>query len=332
MHESVLKSEFVFELENAPTPECHASTVAESKEGLVAAWFAGTKEKNKDVGIWVSRLEGTNWTAPVEVVNGVQDDGTRYPCWNPVLFQPEDHSLMLFYKVGPSPREWWGMLVTSDDGGKTWSAPEKLPEGILGPIKNKPVQLANGDLLCPTSTEHDGWRVQIERTADFGKTWTTTGDLNDGKEIGAIQPSILFHADSQLQILCRTKNEFISESWSNDNGETWSPMTMTDLPNPNSGIDAVTLKDGRQLLIYNPTNGDWGARVPLSVAISPDGKKWTRVFDLEPVTNPDTVDDEEYSYPGVIQTADGLVHIVYTWNRKSVRHVVLDPAKLEGVE
>ncbi|KAA3657924.1 MAG: sialidase, partial [Calditrichaeota bacterium] len=184
MHESVLKSEYVFELENAPTPECHASTVAESKDGLVAAWFAGTKEKNKDVGIWVSRLVGTNWTAPVEIVNGVQDDGTRYPCWNPVLFQPEDQPLMLFYKVGPSPREWWGMLVISDDGGNTWSEPQKLPGGILGPIKNKPVQLANDDFLCPTSTEHDGLKVQIERTTDLGQTWTTTGDINDGKKIG----------------------------------------------------------------------------------------------------------------------------------------------------
>ncbi|KAA3618973.1 MAG: sialidase [Calditrichaeota bacterium] len=332
MHSAIIISEFIFELENAPTPECHASTIAEADGKLVAAWFAGTKEKNKDVGIWIALHDGEKWSSPVEVINGVQLDGTRYPCWNPVLFQPEDQPLMLFYKVGPNPREWWGMVMSSDDGGKTWSEPEQLADGILGPIKNKPIQLANGDLLSPTSTEHDGWKVQIERSSDLGISWSTTGDLNDGKKIGAIQPTILSYADNRLQLLCRTENGFISECWSENDGETWGPMTAMDLPNPNSGIDGVTLSDGRQLLIYNPTGGKWGARVPLTVAVSEDGKKWTPLFDLEPVTDPNTVDDEEYSYPSIIQTADEQIHVVYTWNRKSVRHVVLDPRKLNSKE
>jgi predicted neuraminidase len=82
-------------------------------------------------------------------------------------------------------------------------------------------------------------------------------------------------------------------------------------------------------LVYNPTAGDWGARVPLSVAVSSDGVQWDRVLDLEPVTDPTTVDDEEYSYPGVIQAKDGRVHVVYTWNRKTVKHVVIDPGGIE---
>ncbi len=332
MFDPVVQSEFIFSLEDAPTPECHASTIAESQGRLVAAWFAGTKEKNRDVGIWISHKADGRWSEPFEVVNGVQKDGNRYPCWNPVLFQPENGALMLFYKVGPNPREWWGMQTTSADGGKTWSQPQKLPPGILGPIKNKPLQLATGTLFCPTSTEHDGWKIQIERSDDLGKTWSTTGDLNDGKNIGAIQPTILSYSNGRLQLLCRTENGFIAECWSPDNGKTWGALRATDLPNPNSGIDGLSLRDGRQLLVYNPTAGEWGARVPLSVAVSNDGKKWQPVFDLEPVTNPATVDEEEYSYPGVIQTADGMVHIVYTWNRKTVKHVVLDPEKLLAAE
>lgn len=327
-HKSFIIEEFIYEIEDALTPQCHASTVAASGDVIIAAWFGGTEERNDDVGIWVSRKVNKGWSKPSEIVNGIQEDGSRFPCWNPVLFQPKDSPLILFYKVGPNPREWWGLYVTSLDNGETWSKPVKLPDGIYGPIKNKSVQLNNGDILSPTSTEHDGWKVQIERSVDLGKTWTSTGDLNDGIKYGAIQPSILFHPNNNLQILARTENSVISQSWSNDNGKTWSEMESLGLPNPNSGIDAETLNDGRHLLVYNPTEENWGDRVPLSIAISNDGKKWKDVLELESVTNPETTDDEEYSYPSLIETSDGLVHIVYTWNRKTVKYVVLDPLKI----
>ena len=321
---AIVKTEFIYE--SAPFPECHASTLAETKTGLIAAWFGGTKEKAPDVGIWVSRYLDGKWTASVEVANGVQPDGKRHPAWNPVLFQPREGPLMLFYKIGPDPEGWWGLLRTSDDGGATWSAEHRLPDGILGPIKNKPVQLSNGDILCPTSTEHSGWRVHFERTPDAGKTWTATAPLNDGTMLSAIQPSILFHKDNRLQAIGRTRMGWLFELWSEDGGTTWGPMQLNSLPNPNSGTDAVTLRDGRQLLVYNhtgPKPGHWGgARSPLNVAISSDGKDWQAALVLEGEPG------REFSYPAVIQTADGLVHITYTWQRKRVRHVVLDPAKL----
>jgi len=314
----LLKSEFIYE--TAPFPSCHASTITETKEGLIAAWFGGTDEKEPDVGIWVARYEGGHWTAPVEVANGVESPAKRYPTWNPVLFQPKTGPLLLFYKVGPNPDRWWGMVMTSDDAGKTWSKPRRLPDGIVGPIKNKPVQLANGDLLSPSSSEDVGWRVHFERSSDLGQTWTSTPPVNDGKKIGAIQPSILFHPDGKLQALGRTRQGKIFETWSADDGRTWSEMTLTDLPNPNAGTDAVTLKDGRQLLIYNPvTKG----RSPLALAVSPDGKAWSAalVFENEP--------GKEFSYPAIIQTRDGLVHITYTWKRQRIKHAVVDPTKLQ---
>ncbi len=328
-HESIVLEEFVYQIEDAKTPQCHASTIAESGGVLVSAWFGGTEEKNDDVGIWVSRKVDGKWSIPIEVANGVQEEGSRYPSWNPVLFKPENEPLILFYKVGPNPQEWWGLYTTSEDDGLTWSEPIRLPDGIYGPIKNKSVELSNGDILSPTSTEHDGWKVQIERSADGGKTWKSTGDLNDPEEFGAIQPAILIHSNDTLQILSRTKNSVISESWSYDSGYNWSKMVSIGLPNPNSGIDAVTLKDGRHLLVYNPTDKNWGDRVPLSVAVSSDGKQWNEFMELESVTDPETADEEEYSYPSIIQTSDGLVHIVYTWNRKTVKYVVLDPTKIK---
>ncbi len=330
-HPAVITQEFIYDLEDALTPECHASTVEVSNRTVVASWFGGTKEKNKDVGIWVSRNINGSWSVPVEVVNGVQDDGTRYPCWNPVLFKPEDRSLHLFYKVGPSPREWWGMVMTSDDDGRTWSDPVKLTEGILGPIKNQPIQLDDGTILSPSSNEtKDGvWTIHIETSDDFGKSWSKTGPLNEPDKFGAIQPVIYKYGNGKFQLLSRTKNGVIGQNWSTDGGQTWSEMTATSLPNPNSGIDGVTLKDGRQLLVYNPTDKNWGDRVPLSIAISNDGKKWKRVLDLEPLRKTTDKEGEEYSYPTVIQAEDGIIHLVYTWNRKTVKYITLNPEKLE---
>jgi predicted neuraminidase len=317
----LLKSEFIFE--TAPFPQCHASTIVETDGGLVAAWFGGTHERHPDVGIWLSRLVDGKWTAPIEVANGIESATNRYPCWNPVLFQPRNGPLMLFYKVGPSPSTWWGMLMQLQDlqSGfeKHLPMPRRLPEEILGPIKNKPVQLANGDILCPSSTEDHGWRVHFEWTSDFGKTWHKTQPANDGKTIGAIQPSILFHSDKRLQALGRTRQGKIFESWSEDNGRTWGEMKLTSLPNPNSGIDAVTLRDGRQLLVYNhSTKG----RSPLNVALSSDGKKWEAALTLEGEPG------KQFSYPAVIQTKDGLVHITYTWKRERIKHAVVDPTRL----
>ena len=259
---------------------------------------------------------------------------------------------MLFYKVGPSPATWWGMMMTSSDGGKTWSPPTRLPDGILGPIKNKPVQLANGDILSPTSVEGDGgWRVHFERSSDLGKTWSATPPVNDGKEIGAIQPSILFYANGKLQVIGRTKNDKLFEIWSDDNGATWGKMSLMDLPNPNSGTDAVTLRDGRQFLVYNHnlrTGSNNKGRSPLNVAISGPGSlpvsskslglassethrleacattNWQAALVLE--NNPDA--PSGFAYPAVIQTRDGLVHITYTWERQRIKHVVIDPAEL----
>ncbi|MBL7737976.1 MAG: family 78 glycoside hydrolase catalytic domain [Chitinophagaceae bacterium] len=322
----IVKDQFIFE--RASFPESHSATITETPEGLVAAWFGGTKEGNKDVCIWTSHLVNNKWTEPAKVADGVLNDSTRYACYNPVLFYAPNGELLLFYKIGPNVAGWTGWMKHSKDNGKTWSEREALPDGFLGPIKNKP-ELINGVLLCPSSTEKNGWKAHIEYTTDFGKTWTKSVPVNDGKSIQAIQPSILKYADGRLQILCRSRNTTLNESWSHDGGKTWSEMKASPLPNNNSGTDAVTLKDGRQLLVYNHRLPDatWvngkGPRTPLNVAVSKDGKKWFAALVLEdsPIS--------QYSYPSVIQSKDGLVHIVYTWRREKVKHVVVDPAKLE---
>ncbi|MGI9244475.1 MAG: exo-alpha-sialidase [Verrucomicrobiales bacterium] len=320
------KPELIYSLDDRPTPQCHASTIAETADGVVAAWFGGKREKATDVGIWFSRHRGGHWSRPVELVDGSEGEEKEFPCWNPVLHQVEGGPLMLFSKVGPTPSSWWGMLITSDDQGESWSEPRRLGEdaaigNLLGPVKNKPLVLADGKtLICPSSSEHDGWRVHFELTPDLGKTWSVIGPINDGKEFAAIQPSILQHGDGRLQVLCRSQQGVVASAFSGDGGRTWGPLTATDLPNPNAGTDAVTLADGRHILVFNPTTRKSVGRGELAVAISDDGESWHRIATLEKERG-------EFSYPAVIQTSDGNIHITYTYQRRSIKHVVLSPPR-----
>ena len=305
----------------APFAQCHASTIAETGSGLVAAWFGGTAEGKADVGIWVSRRERGRWTAPVEVARGIGEGGRREPCWNPVLFRPSGGPLLLFYKAGPSPATWWGLMTRSVDDGRTWAEARPLPDGILGPVKNHPLELADGTILCGGSTEHDGWRVRFEATRDKGATWTATPPVNDGRSPGLIQPALLRDGPGGIIALMRSDAGRIYESRSVDGGASWSPPGPTVFPNPNSGIDTVTLRDGRHLLVYNPVTEGRGI---LAVAVSDDARNWTRALTLEEEKG------AEFSYPAVVQARDGSVHVTYTRNRRTIRHVVLDPAALKA--
>lgn len=329
----LVSTEFIYT--KASFPECHASTICETSRGLVAAWFGGKKEGDQDVGIWSSYHDGQSWSSPVQVADGVQHDGLRYPCWNPVLYQPPgDAPTLLFFKVGPNPREWWGEMLVSYDRGRSFVERRRLPEGIDGPVRCKPVLMPDGKtLLCGSSTEYDGWRVHFESIllADGQPhgTWKRVGPINTAAEFNAIQPTFLTHADGKIQVLCRTKEGVISSSISADQGQTWSGMEAIDLPNPNSGIDAVTLADGRHLLIYNHLGSGktgWGRRGLLNLALSNDGITWHKAAVLEEKQG------AEFSYPAMIQTSDGLVHLTWTWKRQRVKHAVIDPAELQAGE
>lgn len=348
-NKSILSANFIYE--SAPFPSCHASSIEETADGLIATWFGGTHEKHPDVGIWVSRLSypsnkrstNTNatWSPPVEVANGkgAAPDGKQLPTWNPVLFQPKTGSepkpLVLFYKVGPSPETWWGMMTTSHDQGISWTEPKRLPDGFLGPIKNKPVERSDGAWLCPSSTETEEepsrWNVHFEITNDQGNTWTRSPalnqqPLNDGLALQAIQPALLHLGPQHWLAVGRSRQDKVFETESKDDGATWTPLTLGKLPNNNSGLDTVTLHNGKHLMVYNHvagTPGQWGGkRTPLNVAWSADGKSWNPWLVLENTPG-------EFSYPAIIQSRDGLVHITYTWNRKKIKHVVVDPQSLE---
>ncbi|MFB6457803.1 exo-alpha-sialidase [Chitinophaga sp. Hz27] len=317
---TTLSSELLYD--KPPFNNCHASTLIETKDKqLLVACFGGKYEGAKDVVIWAGAINAAGKITPGPVADGVQHDTLRYPCWNPVFYKTRKGELVLFYKVGPNPREWWGMMKRSTDNGRSWSAAQRLPENILGPIKNKAILLKNGTVLCPSSIEEASghWKAFIEKTDESFRRWTLI-PIDTTSSIDVIQPSVLVYEDSRLQVLCRSKQGNVAQSWSDDNGATWSPLTKTALLNPNSGTDAVTLKNGLQLIVYNPDvpGKDWfNGRAKLRVACSVDGEHWKDVATLEDGTT------EEFSYPAIIQTQDGLIHITYTYDRKNIKHVVL---------
>ena len=314
----MISSQFIFE--DSEFPSCHASTIVQTTDGrILAGWFGGTNEGNCDVEIYLSELTTSGWSKYWVVANGEIGE-RRLSCYNPVLFQPRNGPLLLFYKIGTEPSLWRGYMKISNDGGWTWSRAMELPCGIFGPIKNKPVELSNGWILCGSSTEMGGWHVHFELTEDFGKTWTVV-KVDDPLDIPAIQPSILLLGGRNLRAIGRTQQGKLFVVDSPDNGLTWEKMRLVTVMNPNSGTDALTLNDCRHLLVFNDSSTN---RWPLNVAISIDGERWTNVLALE--QRPGVGNEGgEFSYPAIIQTADDLVHITYTWNRIKIKHVTLNP-------
>ncbi len=315
---AVVKTGFL--ADSPPTPSSHSSTLVELPEGMLAAWFGGTAERALDVSIWLARHDGTQWSKPEEVASGVMPKkGVRYPCWNPVLFRRMSGEVLLFYKVGPSPQTWWGMVMSSTDDGVTWTKERRLPDGFVGPVRNKPIELNDGTLVCGSSSEDKGWRVHMEWTKNPFGLWERGVELNAAYTVAAIQPTIL-QWDTGLQLLCRTKQERIYQIRARDGHYRWGPMTRTVLPNPNSAVDAVMLKDGRALLVYNHSSEN---RNVINAAVSADGEQWLAACEIEKDAG------GELSYPAVIQTQDGLVQVTYTWKREKIRHVVLDPQQFQ---
>jgi predicted neuraminidase len=325
--------EFIFT--SAPFPSAHASTIVELPNGdLLAAWFGGTAEGAPDTAIWASRRsanQANQWSAPYLLVRE-----PNIACWNPVLFHSSDGKLWLYYKFGPNARTWTGARLVSNDEALTWSQPDHLPAGLLGPIKDKPLVLPNGTIVSGTSVEsYSSWAAWIDRSTDNGKTWTKIGPItvpsqpvpspqsqpNQAEHVsGIIQPTIVPLGNKHLRLYARSTSDIgricIADSF--DNGLSWTQAHPTDLPNPNSGIDAVGLRDGRVVLIYNNTTQ---GRTPLNLAVSADGEHF-KIFA--------TLEDQpgEYSYPAIIQGKAGELDITYTWNRKRIRFATVPLANV----
>lgn len=300
-----------------PFAQGHASTVVKAgPDTYLVAWFGGTHEKHPDVGIWMSRGNGKEWSSPVEVAKV-----REHAHWNPVLFKSTANEITLFFKVGETIDDWETWYMTSIDQGQTWTKPRELVKGDKGgrgPVRNKPIRLSNGVLIAGASNEKNKvWNAFVDRSEDNGKTWKATPFLAvDRKDItgeGIIQPTLWESTPGTVHMLLRSSGGYICRSDSRDYGKTWSKVYKTSLPNPNSGIDLVKLSNGKLALVYNPDNKNWGDRSPIKLAISSDnGITWPQQIDIETGAS-----DEEFSYPAIVASGD-TVSITYTWKRQNI--------------
>ena len=239
------------------------------------------------------------------------------------------------------------LVVATNHAPSSQLSPVQSSDSLLGAIKNQPIYLpkgfrcANGTvlqkarILSPSSKEtatgskekSGQWRSYIEMSEDEGRTWALYGPVPEEPKIGTIQPALLVHKDGRIQMLCRTHRPKDTEShlariataFSEDGGLTWGPMRLLDdVPNNNSGIDAVTMPDGTFALVYNPFSlvpgPDKPLRNPTCIATSTDGIKWTHRITLEssPIS--------QYSYPSLLISKDGTLHAIYTWRRQGIKY------------
>lgn len=336
MNKVSLKRENIFPSDWFPCS--HASTIVQTPtESLLAAWFAGSSEGAADVAVWGAARERGGWSAPRELA---REPGV--PCYNPVLFYSRDGRLWLYYRFGPSPRTWTAARRWSTDGGIHWSPVEYLPAGLYGPIRVKPLVLDDGTILAGTSVEsYRSWACWVEESCDHGRSWNKAGPICISSEwmsqrrgtrgspalpevpgseewakiFGIIQPVLVPMEGRRVRLYARSTSLIgrICVADSLDCGRTWTAARPLELPNPNSGIDAVRLQDGRIVLVYNHSDRK---RSPLNLAVSRDGETFTCFHVLEEGPG-------EFSYPAIIQGREGDLHITYTWKRKTIRYVRL---------
>jgi predicted neuraminidase len=309
---------------DAPFPSAHASNIVELRDGdFLASWFGGTAEGKPDVAIWSSRLHNGRWSAPAELAREA-----NIATYNPVMFYTKDHRLWFYYKFGPHPTSWSAARRWSDDDGKTWSTVEHLPAGVSGPIRTKPLVMEDGTVVSGTSVEsYHTWAVWIERSTDNGESWQRIGPITVParqawpETYGIIQPTVIQMSGKKLRLFARSTRQIgrICIADSLDGGLTWTDARPLDLPNPNSGIDVVHLRDGRYVAVYNDSTTK---RTPLTLAVSSDGEHFRNFRTLES-------GEGEFSYPAMIQDHEGNLDITYTWNRKRIRFVRIPLSEID---
>jgi predicted neuraminidase len=320
-----LTQQHLYEIGSADFPSCHSASIVELQDGtLLSVYLGGSGESKPDLEVRLSRKgPSKDWETPISITDSPGS------IENPVIFQERGGTLFVFYKITHAKNYRMGRMKISTDGGKTWGPERKLGEKAMGPEKNKPVQLDDGTILTPNADRNgwvDGGNLFVERSTDGGETWENTRGADNGGISRAIQPTMFVHTDGRLQIMARGMGK-IPMTFSDDNGKTWSPLENSVLPGNWSGIDGVTLRDGRHFLVYNhvPTKGRKGHRRVLNAAVSKDGKVWQAAVVLGVCRG------GQFSYPAVIQSRDGLIHIVHTWHRETINHIVVNPTLLETV-
>ena len=302
----------------------HGSSLVELDNGDVfLTWFAGSEELANDVQIYSSRYRSKTrgYSPPRAVVHS--GERARGAFWadksigNTVLFYDDAMILWLFYNAIPLPFGGWSTAVVnykqSRDRGQTWSAAKRFVNVIGNLTRNAPVRVGSNTFLVPLYTElltHKGYVCRVEHVRGDIAAQNCNSAIDAQ---GAIQPALATTQEGSILMLLRDQERnSVRRSWSYDHGQTWSPVEDLGMPNPDAAVALTSLDDGRILLVYNDSADE---RTPLSVAVSTDGgRTFRKIRDLETSRG-------KFSYPAVIQTKDSLIHVTYTYNHKTIKHV-----------
>ncbi|MHA1338811.1 MAG: sialidase family protein [Promethearchaeota archaeon] len=318
------------------------------KNELMAVWYSGKAEQSKNQSIFASffnyelqsnmKING-NWSKPFILSKSI-----KFPEGNPVIWKDfETNNLFLFYAIMETEnpikkafgRGWFHCKLfykISKDNGKSWSNPKVLKDELGYMVRNKPIRLKSkkGRILLPMYKEvpprsliaisdDDGISFRFSELIEDHEKYPRKRGLMGGS--GNTQPTIVELENGVILALMRTRlHKKIFRSISEDYGETWTRAEEINLPNPDSGIDMIKTFQNKLLLVFNNTIR---GRNKLSIAISDDnldtkdaGKHWKVIGDLEYEPK------KEFSYPCIIQDYNNLIHITYTFKRKTIKHVV----------
>ena len=303
-------------------PGVHVAALEEAPNGdLLYGFYAGTEEQADDVRTYLSRLPAgaSDWVAPRVVF-----DEPGKPDGNAVLYTDDERgNVHLLFSTIMGPDAAWTQanlrMITSADNGETWSEPVFVREEWGWLFGTLPFRMTNGEVIVPIYSE-DEWSSGFYIAPDdlssfevFPNDDATTWPQSIG---GMIQPATVELDDGHLLALNRSRDGFIWQTESTDYGRTWSDATPTTLPNNNSRIALLKLANGHLVLAHNPTQF---GRSPLRLSLSTDnGASWSASVDIEDEQG------EEFSYPYLLETSDGMIHLGYTHRRESMRHLVFN--------
>lgn len=348
----------------------HGSSVVELPGGdLLAAWFQGSGERNADdVRIMGARFKNGKWSAPflladtphipdcnpVLFLNHAKElflvwiavqanrwehsvlrvrtttdyQGSGAPRWtwqDNILLKPDDSfasAIETGFKTLPSPGHGWAEYAPSYEKMITAAARDAGKRSFGWMTRIKPLLLPEGRIVLPLYS--DGFNLSLMAISDDdGRTWKPGSPLVG---YGPIQPALAMKKDGTLAAYLRDSGDTpnrVHYSESKDRGQSWTPSVKTEIPNTAS-VEALVLKNGLWLFLGNDL---YGSRSRLSLYVSDDeGKTWKWKHLIE--------DREKggYSYPALIQAADGRIHITYSFHpentRKTIKHVQLKPENL----
>lgn len=311
------------------TNESHSANIIINQGKPVATWYGGTEEGHRDVAIFMSVFDG-EWGPPIRIIDRAKSELAlnRYirKVGNPALHSWPDGSLGLYF-VTVSFGGWAASAINymeSSDLGQTWSQPERLVTSpflnISTLVRTNGLPLTDGSIELPVYHESMGKFSEALRI-DRSQRVLSKIRMSRGKH--SLQPTMVpfddYHALALMRYAGSGPPRALATS-TYDAGQHWTPPIETTLPNPNSALVMLKLRENEFLLALNDTEDE---RDRLSLALG-NGTDWQIMRVVEQETSVPGSHEFEFSYPSLALDQDENIHLVYTWNQIRIKHLVFN--------